>query len=735
MLSRPVSLIAGMLLLSGALAAATPAKVDFARDIQPLLKERCVECHGPSQQMRGLRLDRRRGPMPNRVGANGAVVVPGDSSRSVLYLKLIGKRPGLTMPPTGALTPEQIDLLKTWIDQGAEWPDQLSGETSSATPDPAVVRLNAALRSGDRRAFKKLLLADTSAINKKGPRGDTPLTYAALYGDADSVRLLLDQGADPNLVNEAGATALIYAVDDAEKTRLLLEHKANPNTRSGEGRTALLLAAARSGSGPVVKLLLDHGADVSLNDATGRTVLTFAATSGDIEPLQLLLDRGASKQPLPLAETLAAGCSRCFDLLLKSAAPADLNRALGTSVAVGDLAAMNLLLERGAVPDRNVLQNSVLIPQSLPPATIATFLERGKQANAGAFLNGNWVDLARRQGKTDLAEALLKAGAKADTLPIQAVPAPKPAESPRGAIQRSVPLLQRADVTFFAKSGCISCHNNSLTAMTLTTARSAGIKLKEINETTERGQIHTTSTYLDSNRERALEGLGIPGGPDTVGYVLLGLVAEKFPSDEVTDAYAMYLRSRQLADGRVARQALRPPLEASDIEVTAIAMRIMQVYAPPSRKAEYAKAVQLSEDWLQEAQARSTGDLVFQLLGLVWNGGDREAIRKVAGKLLPLQRPDGGWSQTPLIASDAYATGQALYALNQARVLAADSPAYQRGIRFLLNSQLEDGSWHVATRTTPVQPYFESDFPHGPDQFISAAATNWAAMALVPAAR
>jgi hypothetical protein len=49
-------------------AAQTPAKVDFEREIQPLFREHCVECHGPSQQMRGLRLDRRRDALPNRVG-------------------------------------------------------------------------------------------------------------------------------------------------------------------------------------------------------------------------------------------------------------------------------------------------------------------------------------------------------------------------------------------------------------------------------------------------------------------------------------------------------------------------------------------------------------------------------------------------------------------------------------------------------------------------------------------
>ena len=67
--------------------------------------------------------------------------------------------------------------------------------------------------------------------------------------------------------------------------------------------------------------------------------------------------------------------------------------------------------------------------------------------------------------------------------------------------------------------------------------------------------------------------------------------------------------------------------------------------------------------------------------------------------------------------------------------LAVNDPAYKRGVEFLMSTQLEDGSWYVKIRAIPFQPHFERGFPHGHDQWISAAATNWAAMALVPAAR
>ena len=74
-----VTLIAA---LSRPTSAQAPAAVDFARDVQPLLRANCYSCHGATLQSGNFRLDRRRDAMPNRVGANGARVVPGNSAAS-----------------------------------------------------------------------------------------------------------------------------------------------------------------------------------------------------------------------------------------------------------------------------------------------------------------------------------------------------------------------------------------------------------------------------------------------------------------------------------------------------------------------------------------------------------------------------------------------------------------------------------------------------------------------------
>ena len=120
----------------------------------------------------------------------------------------------------------------------------------------------------------------------------------------------------------------------------------------------------------------------------------------------------------------------------------------------------------------------------------------------------------------------------------------------------------------------------------------------------------------------------------------------------------------------------------------------------------------------------------MRLLGLSWAKAGAKHLQKAVRELLAQQRPEGGWGQTPTLQSDAYATGQALVALRGSGQLAASDPAYQRGIAFLLRTQFSDGSWLVRTRSFPFQPYKESGFPHGKDQWISAAGSSWAAMAL-----
>jgi len=715
--------------------------VDFRRDVEPILKQFCIECHGPSQQMHGFRLDRRRDAMR---GGMTVDIIPGSSASSRLYLKLLSNKYGPQMPPTGPLAPEQIEVIKTWIDQGAEWPDDLSGETAATPPDPQAAMIMRALRDGDRRQFDRLAGRDKRVGNLKGAGGTTPLMQAALYGDAAAVRRLLDQGADPNRRNDAGATALMWAVDDLEKARLLLDHGADVNARSSDARTPLLIAAGRHGNTAVVRLLLDHGAELSAKSPATlgyATVLSEAARTGDEALLRMLIERGADPKSagvLALANASRSGCVKCIELLAGQADRRTLMQAMSLlSPPLGDARTATLLLAKGAdakmvEPKGNSLLMLAASSEAIPVETVNALIAGGADLNAKNPDGRTALDFARLSGATPLVELLVNAGAKEGTAASYSPPAPSPAPSARAALQRSIPLLQKTDLIFMQKAGCVSCHNNTMTATTVAAARKRGIA---IDEEIARHQLKKIAAYLETWRERTLQGVGIAGESGPVAAILLGLAAEHYPADATTDAMARYVASQQWPDGRWHPFGHRPPLESNEIPITARALRALQLYAPPAQRAKYEVAVRRAADWLAKAQPRSTDEYAFKLLGLSWAGvkASDEAFKNTLRELAAQQRPDGGWAQIPTMASDAYATGEALVALGEAARVAATVDRIPPGVEFLINTQLADGSWYVRSRAIPLQPYFEAGFPHGHDQWISTAATNWAALALTVA--
>jgi hypothetical protein len=313
----------------------------------------------------------------------------------------------------------------------------------------------------------------------------------------------------------------------------------------------------------------------------------------------------------------------------------------------------------------------------------------------------------------------------------------------RAAVARALPLLRRADVAFLRKAGCVSCHNNSIAAITVSLARRRALP---VDEAIARSQVRKIADYVGDWRERALVGHGIPGETDTVGYILMGLAAERHPADAGTDAMVRFIRLQQHAGGAWQIFAHRPPIESSDIQVTASALRSLQVYARGAEAAPAAASMRRGLAWLRTARPVTTEDRAFQLLAFAWMrmgmpsmpgmpGVPRAAVRTAAAALAAEQRADGGWGSLPTMESDAYATGQALVALAESGALTSRDPAYRRGVEFLLKTQHADGSWHVRTRAFPLQPPLDADFPHGTDQFISAAATNWATQALLYAIR
>ncbi len=137
----------------------------------------------------------------------------------------------------------------------------------------------------------------------------------------------------------------------------------------------------------------------------------------------------------------------------------------------------------------------------------------------------------------------------------------------------------------------------------------------------------------------------------------------------------------------------------------------------------------LAASWLVTAKSANNDDRGWRVLGLAWAGTHKPALKAAVQELIANQKGDGGWSDLPTMESSAYATGKSLVALHEAGVAVSD-PVYQRGVKWLMSHRQEGGSWFVQTRALALQPWSDAGFPHGYDQFISTAGTNWAAMAL-----
>lgn len=604
-----------------------------------------------------------------------------------------------------------------------------------------------AIRENNLAQLKSLLDHEANP-NLADSRGVTPLMYAAEVGSLEAMRILIDRGADVNAQNDVASTALMWSVSDPAKVRLLLDHGANVNLISETGRTALIIAAFTNPSAEVVRLLLAKGANVKAMDTRHVTPMNAATFGNDTATVRLLLDAGADIETpdtfiglTPLMN--AAGNRNVEAVKLLLAKGAQVNAVSKTknlpkiqtgtvefggwtpllmAAAFGPPEAVNFLLDSHARIDAQDYRGFTPLMLAVGTdrydhRTIKMLVGRGADQKLKNQDGETALDWAYKFGDPEVVRAL--GGAPKDA----ASPVRLSEQLPdtRTAITRSLDLLDRTSEQFFHKAACFACHEQPPAEFAAAAARAKGIPVDEKASQARIAQITATINPF------ALEGAAALGGADNNLYSAEALVRAGYAPNRMTDFLAANLAAAQGGDGGWHLPGYsRSPMQDSDFSRTAMAIRALKTYGPPGRAVEMNQRIARGKQWLIHAEPVILEDLDMRLVGVAAAGASPADLRKLAEPILTARHTDGGWAQRDGFPTDAYATGMTLWALNEAGVMRPDD----RGVKFLLATQNADGSWHVASRATKFQQYFESGFPFGHDQWISTMATGWAANAL-----
>jgi ankyrin repeat protein len=269
---------------------------------------------------------------------------------------------------------------KNWLQLGAG-----STRFANAAAEGKGARLRIVLQEGDTEGVRRLLSEGSDPNQTFDYDGEVPLTVAALYGNLDSARLLLESGADVNRETPRGtAIGLAVLKNDADLVRLFLDAGADPSLEERRGASLLELATSMKHD-EIVRLLTERGGKAGAG--SGRA-LYVAAMAGDTESVRRLIGAGAEiDRPMdaygsPLAVAAENGHTETVSLLLEAGADADAGGALETAVSGNYADIVRLLLGKGANPNRRDANGSSPLMWATGPDVVRALLDAGAAIEA-----------------------------------------------------------------------------------------------------------------------------------------------------------------------------------------------------------------------------------------------------------------------------------------------------------------------------------------------------------------
>jgi ankyrin repeat protein len=400
--------------LALAIATVIPvfAAVDFEKDVKPIFREHCWECHGPTQQNGSLRLDKKASAM---VGGGRVDILAGLPDRSRVYRRVAGiDRP--QMPPETPLTADLIETIKQWIQEGAEWPDD-AGEVTWKV-DPRLDALLLEIRAGNFADVRTAVTASPELALARDAKGVSLLRQAALSVGPAEVAWLISQKADVNAADRSGLTPLMVAIEDAGKVKSLLDAGANPNAHSVAGRTALINASDRKRAAPVIKLLIEHEATTARETGQADPLLQVTR-NGDLESMKLLVATRNGKFPREaLSSAALSNCMECLQLVLsQNPSKQTISDTLVGAAIIARTEVLAVLIAAGA--DVNVKDKEgktplmkVVYSDYADPARVQLLLDHGADVNVRATDGDSALKEASQKGSTKVLAMLIAAGAK-----------------------------------------------------------------------------------------------------------------------------------------------------------------------------------------------------------------------------------------------------------------------------------------------------------------------------------